>query len=144
VISGVQLLDLKQVHDERGSVARMLSSKDPWFSGFGEIYFSTIHPNAVKAWRKHKIMTANYACIEGVVRIVLYDDRLESKTFGELNEFILSPNNYKLLVIAAGIWSGFMGLGEKTSIIANCASIVHDDNEVERIPYNSKDIIYNW
>jgi len=124
VISGVQLIDLKQVHDERGTVARMLSSNDPWFCGFGEIYFSTIHPNAVKAWRKHKIMTANYACIEGAVRIVLYDDRKESKTFGELNEFILSPNNYKLIVLTPGIWSGFMGLGEKTSVIANCASII--------------------
>lgn len=144
LIVGVQAHDLLQVRDERGMVARMVRNTDPWFSGFGEIYFSTIYPKAVKAWRKHTKMTVNYACIEGAVKIVLYDDRKNSKTYGEFNEFHLSPNNYKLLVLAPGIWSGFVGLGRKPSIIANCASIVHDDSEVERIPYNSNQIMYNW
>jgi dTDP-4-dehydrorhamnose 3,5-epimerase len=54
VIDGVVITPLRQILDERGKVMHMLRSTDEHFTQFGEIYFSTVFPDAVKAWHIHK------------------------------------------------------------------------------------------
>ena len=65
MIHGVIVTPLKQIFDERGKVMHMLREDSPVFTRFGEIYFSCVHPGAVKAWHLHKRMTLNYAVISG-------------------------------------------------------------------------------
>ena len=65
-IDGVRVTPLARIADERGAVLRMLRSDDPHFSRFGEIYFSLVHPGAVKAWRTHSRTTANFAVPVGI------------------------------------------------------------------------------
>ena len=126
MIEGVVLTPLKQFFDERGKVMRMLREDSPVFSRFGEIYFSCSYPGAIKAWHMHKEMTLNYAAIHGEIKCVLFDDRPKSKTRGCVEEYFLSPQNYCLLTVPPLIWNGWKGLGEQTSIVANCASIPYD------------------
>ena len=40
----------------------------------------------------------NYACIKGQVKLVLFDDRKDSKSFGKHAEYILTPSNYFLII----------------------------------------------
>ena len=61
MIDGVKITPLLQIHDERGSVLHMLKSTDSAFEQFGEIYFSGVYPDVVKAWHIHSKMTLNYA-----------------------------------------------------------------------------------
>ena len=42
------------------------------------------------------------------------------------------------------IWNGFKGIGNEPSIVANCADIPHDPNEIERMSASDKTIPYNW
>ena len=144
MIDGVILSPLRQIFDERGKVMHMLREDSDLFSRFGEIYFSCTYPGAIKAWHLHKQMTLNYAVIYGEIKCVLYDDRPNSPTRGHVNEFFLSPENYSLLTVPPQIWNGWKGLGTKTSIVANCASIPHDPNEIERKSAFDKTIPYNW
>ncbi|EMO26169.1 WxcM-like protein [Leptospira interrogans serovar Bataviae str. HAI135] len=144
VIEGVIITPLKQFIDERGKVMHMLRSDSAVFTAFGEIYFSTTRPGAIKAWHLHKQMTLNYAVIFGEIKFVLYDDRLHSKTKGMIQEFFLSPENYCLVTVPPLVWNGFKGIGNKDSIVANCATIPHSPSEIERKPFNDKDIPYNW
>ena len=51
----------------------MLKETDPHFVRFGEIYFSTVFPGVVKAWKNHRRMDANYACVHGRIKVVLHD-----------------------------------------------------------------------
>ena len=125
MIDGVTLTPLKQIFDERGKVMHMLRADSPAFTKFGEVYFSCTHPGVVKAWHLHKEMVLNYAVIFGEIKIVLYDDRSESSTCGEIQEIFLSPENYMLLTVPPLIWNGFKSIGPETSIIANCATIPH-------------------
>ena len=46
----------------------------------GEIYFSYVYPKKIKAWHIHKKMTLNYVAAFGKIKLVLYDDRQNSKT----------------------------------------------------------------
>jgi dTDP-4-dehydrorhamnose 3,5-epimerase len=144
MIDGVVLTPLRQIFDERGKVMHMLREDSDLFSKFGEIYFSCTYPGAIKAWHLHKQMTLNYAVIYGEIKCVLYDDRPNSPTRGHVNEFFLSPENYSLLTVPPQIWNGWKGLGTNTSIVANCASIPHDTNEIERKAALDETIPYSW
>ena len=89
-IEGIKITPLKIIKDHRGSVMHMLRNDSEVFEEFGEIYFSTILLNKIKAWHLHKEATLNYACISGKVKLVLYDERKTSKTFRTYQELIIS------------------------------------------------------
>jgi dTDP-4-dehydrorhamnose 3,5-epimerase len=143
-IDGLLLTPLRQIPDERGRVLHMLRATDPHFSGFGEIYFSVVNRGAVKAWKRHRRMTLNLACPQGEVRLVIYDDRAESPSRGALQEVTLGPRNYQLATIPPLLWTGFQGLAEEPSIVANCASIPHDPTESDRLDPRDDSIPYRW
>src|SRR5436190_9086777 len=92
-IQGVKVVPLRRIPDERGTIFHMLKRTDPHFVEFGEIYFSSVYAGAIKGWHLHKQMTLNYACIHGRIKLVLFDDREESPTRGELMELFLGPAN---------------------------------------------------
>jgi dTDP-4-dehydrorhamnose 3,5-epimerase len=144
IIDGVVVTPLRQIIDERGKVMHMLREDSAVFQRFGEIYFSCTHPGAIKAWHLHKKMTLNYAVIHGELKFVLYDDRQESPTRGMVQEIFLSPENYCLVTVPPLIWNGFKGIGCKTTIVANCATLPHDPNEIERKGPFDPTIPYDW
>ncbi len=143
-IEGVKIVSLNLFADERGAVSHMLRCSDPHFIHFGEIYFSTINLGVTKAWKNHKTVTANYACIYGEVRFVMYDERDTSSTRGNLVEINIGPDNYSLIVVPPGVWNGFHGFGKPFSIVASCSTEVYNPDEFERIKPNSSKIPYQW
>jgi len=144
MIDGVQIIPLRTILDERGLVRHMLKSTDPHFSRFGEIYFSQIFPGAIKAWHVHRKMELNYAVISGNIKLVLYDDRQNSRTYQELQEIFMGEDNYVLVKVPPHVINGFKGIGNQKAIVANCASIPHDPDEIERLDPFDKRIGYNW
>lgn len=144
MIDGVKIVPLRQIMDERGKVMHMLRNDALHFQSFGEIYFSTVNPGAIKAWHIHSIMTLNYAVPIGSIKFVLYDDREASPTRGEVQEIFLGPESYNLVVVPPLVWNGFKGFGTKPALVANCASVGHDPGEIDRkSPFDSS-IPYNW
>ena len=144
MIDGVQITPLRQIIDERGSVMHMLKSTDPIFDKFGEIYFSGVFPDVVKGWHIHTKMTLNYSVPVGRIKLVLYDDRPSSKTFGEVQEIFLGPDNYCLVTIPPNIWNGFKGIGTEMALVANCSDIPHDPTEIRRLDPADNHIPYDW
>ena len=59
-------------------------------------------------------------------------------------EIFTGPENYQLITIPPLVWNGTKGIGETTSIIANCATLPHDPNEIERLNPFDKRIPYDW
>jgi dTDP-4-dehydrorhamnose 3,5-epimerase len=144
MIDGVVIKPLRKIPDERGCVMHMLRNDDPLFEKFGEIYFSTVYPGLIKGWHLHKKMTINYAVVAGSIKLVLYDDRPDSKTKGQLQEIFIGENNYCLVKVPPMVWNGFKGVGTVQAIVANCASIPHDPTEIVRMNPFDKKIPYNW
>ena len=144
MIDGVQVVPLKRIPDERGTVMHMLRATDPHFKQFGEIYFSTIYPGVIKGWHRHELMTLNYACVSGRIKLVLYDDREDSNTRGELMEIFLGPDHYALVQIPPFVWNGFKGMGDQMAIVANCSTHPHDPKKTQRLdPFDTR-IPYDW
>ena len=144
MIDGVKVTPLRQIHDERGKVMHMLKNSDENFEQFGEIYFSTVYPGVIKAWHIHSRMTLNYAVPIGRIKFVMYDDRPNSPTKGEIQELILGPDNYMLVTVPPRVWNGFKGIDTQMSIVANCASIPHKSEEILRIDPEDPLIPYDW
>jgi dTDP-4-dehydrorhamnose 3,5-epimerase len=144
MIDGVKIIKKKVISDDRGKILHMLKCDDENFVKFGEIYFSYVFPKKIKAWHLHKKMTLNYVAVFGSIKIVLYDDRKESKTKGEIQEIYLSNENHELVVIPPLIWNGFISADKNLAILANCSDIPHDKSEIIRSNYNDPKFPYEW
>jgi dTDP-4-dehydrorhamnose 3,5-epimerase len=143
-IEGVIVQDLKQIKDDRGSVMHMLRSDSPFFEKFGEIYFSAVNKDVVKAWKRHKIMKQHFAIPLGSIKLVIYDNREKSTTYDQIMEISVGENNFALVKIPPMVWYGFKGESNDYSLIVNCTTIPFDENEVERISEKSSLIPFNW
>jgi dTDP-4-dehydrorhamnose 3,5-epimerase len=144
MIDGVEIFPLRRIQDERGMVMHMLKESDPHFQKFGEIYFSVIFPGVIKAWHLHSRMTINYAVVVGNIKLVVYDQRLESRTRGQLQEIYVGQVNYQLVRVPPGVVNGFTAVGSEKAIVANCADIAHDPSEITRIDPFTPTIPYDW
>ncbi len=142
-IDGVEIVPLRRIPDERGTIYHMLRATDPHFRGFGEIYFTSIYRGVVKGWHRHADMTLNYACIQGRVKVVIYDDREGSPTRHHLLERFLGPDDYSLVVISPGLWVGMKGMTD-TALVANCATHPHDPERTERLDPHGGGVPYGW
>lgn len=143
MIKNVLITPLRIIPDERGSIMHMIKNIDGKFQ-FGEIYFSTSYPSVIKGWHEHTLQTQNYAVIKGMIKLVLYDNRKNSDTYGKIQEIFLGEKNYQLVTIPPGVINGYKNIGLTDAIIANCSDMVHDPNEMKRIdPFNNF-IPYDW
>jgi dTDP-4-dehydrorhamnose 3,5-epimerase len=144
MIDGVCVQPLRKIPDERGYIMHMMRRDDPDFREFGEIYFSCVYPGVVKAWHIHKVMTLNYAVVTGMIKLVLYDDRPDSPTRGELLELFVGDQNYVRVTVPPLVWNGFKGCGTTPAIVANCATHPHDPEEILREDPFASRIPYDW
>lgn len=144
MIAGVEIHPLKIIRDDRGQIMHMLRSDAEHFAKFGEIYFSMVYPGRIKAWHIHKKMTLNYAVPMGRITMALYDDREDSPTRGELMELELGDENYSLVTVPPLVWNGFVGKGNMPALVANCADLAHDPEEIARMPAFDESIPYKW
>jgi dTDP-4-dehydrorhamnose 3,5-epimerase len=143
-IQGVKLLAKRKIVDDRGAIFHMLRNDDPDFQKFGEIYFSKIHPNVVKAWHHHSLMTLNYFVVVGSIQLGLWDGRKDSPTYGKSQTIFLDEQVPQLAIVPPGVWNGFKGLGAVSSIVANCATEPHTAGEITRKPFDDPSFRYDW
>ena len=145
MIEGIKITRLRKIPDERGSIMHMLRSDDPHFEKFGEIYFSTTYPGIVKGWHEHTKQIQNYAVIQGMIKLVLFDNRKNSSTYKKLQELFIGDENYCLVTIPTGIIMGYKCISNQKSILANCSTLPHDPNEMKSYdPLNFEKIKYDW
>ena len=146
MIDGVKTKKLKVNPDERGRVMEILREDDDLFVKFGQVYMTTTYPGVVKAWHKHKKQTDNVACVQGMIKLALYDSREDSSTHKEINEFYLGIHNPLLVQIPPGIYHGWMCVSEEESVIINTPTEVynHENPDEQRIDPHQNDIPYDW
>jgi dTDP-4-dehydrorhamnose 3,5-epimerase len=144
-IDGLIISPLSVFSDERGAVLHMMRSDSDLFKGFGEVYFSQVNPGVIKGWKLHKKMTQNFTVPVGRIKVVVYDAREQSKSFGEIVEVTLGrPDQYHLLQVPPGVWYAFQNIGEQDALLTNCADMPHDPGEAQTQSLDQLDIAYAW
>ncbi|MFH1201282.1 MAG: dTDP-4-dehydrorhamnose 3,5-epimerase family protein [Candidatus Omnitrophota bacterium] len=146
MIDGVKIKELKIIPDERGRLMEILRVDDPIFKKFGQVYMTTAKPGVVKAWHYHKLQIDNFTCVNGRIRLVLYDARADSPTYGEINEFTLSLNEPKLIQIPPNVYHGFKGISDIEAVVIN--TVTHPYNRQSpdeyRVDAFDNTIDYDW
>ena len=144
-IAGVSARALRIIPTQGGPVLHMLRSDDPEFTTFGETYCSEVLPGAIKGWKRHKLMTQHFIVPVGRVLFVLYDDRPDSPSRGQVREYELGrPDAYNLLTMPPLVWYAFKGLVDYPSLIVNCTDMAHEAAESERAEIGDARLPYRW
>ncbi|MEK7290573.1 MAG: dTDP-4-dehydrorhamnose 3,5-epimerase family protein, partial [Planctomycetota bacterium] len=82
----------------------------------------------------------------GMMKVVLYDGRKDSPTFGEINEFIAGIFNPILIQIPPRVTHGFKCISEHEAMVVNCPTELYNYNAPDeyRLDPHSGEIPYNW
>jgi dTDP-4-dehydrorhamnose 3,5-epimerase len=146
MIHGVVTKKLKVIPDERGRLTEILRSDDELFTKFGQIYMTTAYPGVVKGWHYHKKQTDHFAVVKGMIKLVLYDNREDSPTKGEINEFFLGEHNPMLVKIPQLVLHGFKCASHEEAICINIPTEVYNYDQPDefRVDPHKNDIPYNW
>ncbi len=143
-IEGVEIFPLKIIRDERGAVMHILRSDQPHSTKFGEIYCSLVNPGVVKGWKRHNEIVQSMCVPEGMIKIVIYDDRPSSSTRGKIKIIEFGIDNYVLVRLPPMVWYSFKAISAGHAIIVNYVSLPHDPTESEIIPLGSDKIPFTW
>ena len=146
MIAGVKTKSLKVIPDERGRVMELLRNDDEIFIQFGQIYMTTAYPGVVKGWHYHKKQTDTFFCLKGMLKVVLYDNREDSVTQGEINEFFIGEHNHLAVQIPNGVIHGFKCVSETEALVINVPTEPFDYQNPDsvRVDPHSSDIPYSW
>jgi len=146
LIDGVRIKKMRVIPDERGRLMETLRDDDDLYIKFGQAYITTAYPGVVKGWHYHKKQFDNFACIHGMMKLVLYDERENSPTYGKVNEFIIGVHNPLLIQIPPGVFHGFKCIGEYEAIVLNIPTehYVYENPDEFRVDAHDNDIPYDW
>jgi len=146
MIQGVLTKILKVIPDERGRLMEILRADDELFSKFGQVYITTAYPGVVKGWHYHKKQTDHFSVVKGMIKLVLYDSRVDSSTKGEINEFFLGEHYPMLVKIPPLVMHGFKCISQEEAICINVPTEPYDYTQPDefRIDPHQNDIPYDW
>jgi len=146
LIERVRVKQLKVIPDERGRLMEMLRRDDDLFLEFGQTYLTTMFPGVTKAWHYHKLQTDHFVCVRGMIKLVLYDERVGSSTKGVVNEFFLGDHNPQLVQIPPDVWHGFKNIGTDEALIVNVVTHPYDHQKPDeyRLDPHESHIPYDW
>jgi dTDP-4-dehydrorhamnose 3,5-epimerase len=77
---------------------------------------------------------------------VLYDDRKDSETKGQINEFDVDSKDPTLIEIPPEVWHGFKNIGQELAIIVNVPTELYNYESPDefRMPPDTNKIPYKW
>jgi dTDP-4-dehydrorhamnose 3,5-epimerase len=110
------------------------------------IYQSRLFPAAIGAWSCHMRTIDRVFVNQGHLKLVLYDGREDSSTFGQVMELHVGDARPSFLVIPIGVWHGLQNLGASDALMLNCPTAAYDygDPDHYRLPWDSPEIPYSW
>lgn len=147
LIDGVRIRAATTQLDERGSVCEIY---DPAWDFTEEplvfVYQTTIRSGQTKGWVLHLEQDDRLFFSSGDVKVVLYDARPESLTFGRLNVRTFGETNRALLRIPAGVYHALQNVGERDALFVNLPTqpYRHEDPDKYRLPLDTPEIPYRF
>lgn len=105
-----------------------------------------LRADAISAWHVHEHQTDTIFVTSGSVKLVLFDDRPNSTTRGDINVFHLSRLRPTLISIPPGIWHGLQNLDHSESSFINYfdRAYVYTDPDEWRLPLDTDKIPYRF
>jgi len=147
VIDGVRLKEVKNVPKLNGYLTEIF--RQDWFDNqvkIDQVFQVKLSINGLSAWHAHRKTVDRLFVSEGLMRIVLYDDRPESPTRRTVNEFRLGSIRPGLVIVPPRVWHGVQNIGDGESTILNLVdtAYAYEDPDHWRLPYDSTQIPFSF
>lgn len=145
MINGVVVKSLTTHNDERGFFREIIRSTDDFFKeGFAQWSHSMMYPGVIKAWHIHKKQVDWWYVLNGVLKVALYDTRADSPTNKQTMELFMGDSQpAAILRIPVGVAHGCKCVAGPANLLY-VTSRLYDPSDEGRIPYNDKNIGYDW
>jgi dTDP-4-dehydrorhamnose 3,5-epimerase len=146
MIDGVMIKKLTVIPDERGRLLECLRCDDELFIKFGQMYMTTTFPGVVKGWHLHHAQWDNIVCVKGMLKLVLFDERPDSPTTGQLDEIFMGEHRPLLVRVPAEVWHGWKCVSTEEAYIVNAPTevYVYGAPDQDELPHDSDRIPYDW
>jgi dTDP-4-dehydrorhamnose 3,5-epimerase len=143
-IEGVRLNRLLTHEDERGDLTVLISDLNEVIAPVPHVYLVTAAPGSIRAWVYHKTQSDRLAYMNGSLRVVLYDLRPQSTTYGELNVIDVGGSNRVLLTIPPEVVHGVQNRGLTAATFVNMPTRAYNPAHPDkfRVPSNHPGIPY--
>lgn len=145
-IDGVKIKPLRLVADERGWLMEILRADETGlFTRFGQVYVSATYPGVVKGWHYHRKQTDNFACVAGMIKLVLIDTRTGSPTEGVTNEFFIGTLNPVLVQVPNLVYHGWKCISVEPSLVVNVPDEPYDRDDPDEHRVEPHGVLpYDW
>ena len=150
-IAGVIVRPIRPVAHEDGYLAEIARTDWPEVDRpIVQVHLTTTLPGRVRAWGLHQRSIDRLFPVSGLVKIVVFDGREGSPTYGVLNELIVDEHNPALVVIPPNLYHGWKNIGTRDSIVINMPTALYDYElpDALDLPWDSPQarelIAYTW
>jgi dTDP-4-dehydrorhamnose 3,5-epimerase len=132
--------------DDRGYLREILRDDDQLMQRFGQTTITKTYPGVIKAFHWHQKQDDLWYVADGMARIVLYDRRPDSPTYGQTQVIYAGEDNPLLVLIPAGIAHGYQVLGNKPVLLLYHTTQSYNPSapDEERIPFDDPTIGFDW
>src|SRR3954462_11281261 len=119
-IEGVSVREVRHVPRDHGVITEVFRPEwDPTGLPVVHIYQSRLYPGAIGGWSCHARTIDRLFVNQGSLKVVLYDGREESPTYGMVNELHVGNTRPAMVVIPVGVWHGLQHLGTSDALVLN-------------------------
>jgi dTDP-4-dehydrorhamnose 3,5-epimerase len=110
------------------------------------VYRVSILPGVVKGWIEHHTYSDRSFFSLGNFKIVLYDNRPESPTYGKVNELFAGEKKPAHIVIPPRVFHAIQNIGQSESWFINMPTKLYDFKSPDkyRLPINTSEIPYKF
>lgn len=145
-IHDVRTKPLRVIPDERGWLMEVLRADEAGlFEKFGQVYVSGTHPGVVKAWHYHRRQVDMFACVSGMVKLVLVDTRDGSPTRGAVNEFFIGEQNPTLVRVPNMVYHGWKCISAHAALVVNVPTEAYDHADPDEYRLDPHGTLpYDW
>ena len=151
LLAGVVLRRTRPVPHEDGHLTEVARTDWPELGNpVVQVHVTTTLEGRIRAWGLHQLGTDRLFVVSGIVKIVLFDGRNTSPTFGQFNEFVVSDRAPALLCIPPNVYHGWKNIGTSEASIINMPDRAYDHDRPDALdlPWDSeaarRTIPYVW
>lgn len=148
LIAGVEIEAGAVWPDDRGFFTELFRfGQEGWMRGFAplaQVSAALSYPGTIKAVHYHRRQTDLWAPVRGQLQIALFDLRVDSPTFGQVNTLYAGELRPWRLRIPIGVGHGYKVVGTESALMVYATDCYYDPSDEGRIPYDDPDLNYDW
>ena len=151
-IEGVQFRPTRPVPHEDGVLTEVVRASWDVLEDrpLSQVHITTTFPERIRAWGLHQVSIDRLFVVSGLVKVAVFDGRLDSPTHGRVFEVVLSERNPGLLIIPPDLYHGWKNIGVTEAVIINMPTEMYDYENPDALdmPWDSdaarRLIPYTW